>query len=362
MAQGGSKKGAPKVRGPAKKKASAKAKRPKQPEVEVWQVAFDALPFYLPSSPPVRPRVLLAADKNGLIIGFDLYEHVPDNRELAETLKRLMEQPMIGPPRRPGRVVISEPGLVLALAVALDGVEIVEGETPEADEALDSMSLAMMNGPADADEDDGGDPTYLDRDMTADDVARMFRSAARLWRAAPWRALSDAEAIGLDIPALGIEGACLSVVGQAEEVFGFVLFESADAFTSFQETAGGFDPELGDELPEDLGPPMLSLTFDAKDVIPDSIVEEVARNGWELGDPARYPVVLWVDGDGIPMPHGKRELDVAGACADALASLFEMHRGDLEGEDVPSVSLEVLSNGHRVRIQVPHPGVDWSDG
>ena len=42
--------------------------------------------------------------------------------------------------------------------------------------------------------------------------------------AAPWRRMSDQHILRVDIPHLGVDGACISIIGAAGESFGLALF------------------------------------------------------------------------------------------------------------------------------------------
>ena len=76
--------------------------------------------------------------------------------------------------------------------------------------------------------------TYLGGGMVSPRIiARLFSAASILFRMAPWRHVSEAQVLRIDIPDLEVEGACLSVIGGAGESFGLLLFRSVEAYVAF---------------------------------------------------------------------------------------------------------------------------------
>ena len=109
----------------------------------------------------------------------------------------------------------------------LPGIEVVVAPTPELDAVVAQMVASIPAG--------GGDgPSYLERGRIAPQtVEALFRASEALFRTAPWNELQDSQAFRLDIPALGVEGACVSVIGALGESLGLVIFPSHLAMERF---------------------------------------------------------------------------------------------------------------------------------
>ncbi len=63
-----------------------------------------------------------------------------------------------------------------------------------------------------------------------------------LYRLAPWKTASDDQVLRVDIPALGVHGACLSIIGGLGESLGFVLFPSLAGYEAFVDGGGRAPP------------------------------------------------------------------------------------------------------------------------
>jgi hypothetical protein len=104
-----------------------------------------------------------------------------------------------------------------------------------------------------------------------------------LYRLAPWKTVGDDRVLRVDIPAFGVHGGCLSVIGELGESLGFVFFPSLASYEAF--VAAG-EPR-GERL--DFGTTTLSLTFEVgADVAPERR-REIAAHGWPVAGPKAYP-------------------------------------------------------------------------
>ena len=143
---------------------------------------------------------------------------------------------------------------------------------------------------------DGEEASYFENGRVgADAVAALFRSAEPLWRLAPWKVAFDAQVIRVDIPRLGIEGACLSIIGKLGESYGLLLFPSLE---SYQALARAVEREP--EGPGDLGTSILALNFERGADLPAPMRREIAKHGWQVAGPNAYPRVEHRDRDGLP--------------------------------------------------------------
>ncbi|MEL6338667.1 MAG: hypothetical protein AAFQ65_02040 [Myxococcota bacterium] len=77
-------------------------------------------------------------------------------------------------------------------------------------------------------------PSYLPPDGDPSIVAALFEALAQLYRRAPWKSVpEDQSVIGVTIEQLDVHDAVVSVIGQAGQNFGFVVFDNAGDFESY---------------------------------------------------------------------------------------------------------------------------------
>ena len=145
-------------------------------------------------------------------------------------------------------------------------------------------------------------------------VAEFFSAAELLHHVAPWKVASDSQVLRLDIPELGVDGACVSIIGALGESIGLLIFPSLTCFDAFARLAS-IPPDERRRI--DLGTSWLALTFERGADLPASMRREVAAHGWPVADALSYPRVEHRDPDGIPRPLTERDLHIASACARA---------------------------------------------
>ena len=161
-------------------------------------------------------------------------------------------------------------------AVASD-IEIVVAPTPELDGVLEAMR-ARHDGTTPSEE------SYLEQGrVMGETIAELFRAAELVYRMAPWKTMDDEQLVRVDVPRLGVSGACLSVIGGGGESFGLILFpslEGFEAFTSAFQTPG--------DGRRDLGTTVLFLNFERGADLPRRCGGD--RRAWLVGRrPARLP-------------------------------------------------------------------------
>lgn len=287
-------------------------------------------PFYITEPAPFRPEVVfwleLPAD---LIVGHKFIDPAEPPVAFGRTLSEAMAAPLAGPPRRPQRIRVADARLAAEVHEAAPDIEVVVAPTPELDRLLRYMAETMPGG-------DDRDPSYFEGGrVSAEAVEQLFRATHALYRAAPWQAADDTQVLRLDIPALQVEGACVSIIGALGESVGLIIFPSHDAFERFLEAVESFE-----EPPEgtlDMGTSYLALNIERAADLPPSMRREAARHGWAVAAPDAYPWVQHRDADGIARPLVERDVRIASACAASLAAFFSKHRALFGREDEPLV-------------------------
>ena len=130
--------------------------------------------------------------------------------------------------------------------------------------------------------------------MSPATVERLFTAARRLFATAPWSIAADTQVLRMDVPALDVEGPCVSILGQATGRHGVLIFPSLDDFAAFIDAAS--DLEDG---PIDLGSGWLALLYERAADLPPSMHREAMQHGWPVESPDAYPVVERRDPDGV---------------------------------------------------------------
>jgi hypothetical protein len=165
-----------------------------------------AAPWYVTQGAPCRVEMIIWLElPDDVIVGTEVVDpKAPVS--VAEVLLRTMKKPASGAPRRPARIRVADGGPADEVRAVVPDIDVVVAPTPELHAVLAHMATTM---PA---SDEG--ESYLENGrVPAAVVAMLFRAAEMLYRLAPWKVASDDQVLRLDIPALGIHGACVSIIG-----------------------------------------------------------------------------------------------------------------------------------------------------
>ncbi|MFQ5478668.1 MAG: YecA family protein [Candidatus Binatia bacterium] len=312
-------------------------------------------PFFITDrEEPYRPDLVVWMDlPDGLIVGQNVVAPEETDGAVARVLLAAMEQPLVGPPRRPERIRVAEASLVDELrAVVGEAIEIDVAPTPELDELLEAMLESMPAG----DEDE----SYFEEGrVSRATLGEFFASAECLYRIAPWRVASDDQVLRMDIPALGVEGACVSIIGSLGESLGLLIFPSLAGYEAF---AQGTEEPLGRIGRIDLGTDWLALSFERGADLPAAMRREVEAHHWPVADANGYPRVQRYERDGACRPLVERDLRIASACASALSAFFVKHRGLFETERfLPRCESYSDENDLTVRFTIPYEALALFD-
>jgi len=303
----------------------------------------------------VRTRAEVAIwiiQPGGLVVNTTVgYAPMPPDA-VANALTETLELPLA--PGNALRVRVADPAVADAVRRQLgDAVPVVVAPTPDLDAIADGMQrfLGRMRRPRDR--------GYLQRgQIPPDDVAWLFRAAADLWTVAPWRVASDDQVLALDVPALGIKDACVSILGQLQESFGFVVFESFDAFARFADQM----PDDGTE-PDgiDMSGCLAALDFTHRRDLSKVRRREIQTHGWQVAAPDAHPHVVCADADGMPRAETADEVRLVAACAEALAAFCRRHVDVFEheptGPTTEAVEIHAPNGSMIAGVTAPHPAL-----
>lgn len=285
---------------------------------------------------------------SGLIVGSTIIDP-RDPRAFAQTLEETLKQPAHGSPRQPMRIRV--PDARLAAELRDSGIPVVVAPVPELDDAFADLSAAMS---------DAGPPelSYLgDGSIAPEVVARLFTAAGMLFRTAPWRRVEEHQVVRVDIPALGVDGACLSVIGGAGESFGLLLFRSIDVYRAFAN-AGPSGPSTHSGS----GRALLSLSFDRKKEVPPELLHEIEKYRWPVEGSKAYPVVISLDNGMSPLPLTELDYRTLTACTLAFVSFYARHAGLFESPEIEPVCESFTGDDEiTVTLTAPHGAEELFD-
>lgn len=170
------------------------------------------LPFFVgEGDEPERPEVAMWLElPSGLIVGQELAMPAESQGGLGRALTAALDEPLIGPRRRPDSIRVADASLVGEVRAVL-GPEfpIKVAPAPELEELIGQFAESV----AELDE----EMSYFeDGQIEAEEVAKLFVAAKLLYEIAPWMAATDDQPVRMDIPTLEVDGACLCVIGREE--------------------------------------------------------------------------------------------------------------------------------------------------
>ncbi len=311
-----------------------------------WVGGRFLMPAYVMEDEPFRPELALWLElPAGLVVGHGLAASGRSvDGVLAQALRDALARPTPRAARMPARLRVADHGTATELRNAFgERFAIDVAPTPELDAVFEQFVQSMPQGDDQA--------SYLEGGRVAEHlVARMFEAAALLYRTAPWKVASDDEVLRMDIPSLGLEGACVSIIGALGESLGLIVFPSLLAYERFGAAAGG-----SRERPFDLGGPVLSLDFWRASDAPRGMRREMAEHGWPTVSPAALPVVTHRDRDGLPRPLSDRDMRIATECAFAVASFFVRHPEAFGGRLREPVSESITTGDGTVTVRLTAP-------
>ncbi len=312
-----------------------------------WVGGRATAPVYITEPESYRPEMILWLElPEDLVVASTLIDPEGPPVSFGETLLDAMASPLAGPPRRPARVRVADARLAAEVREAAPDVEVVVAPTPELDRLLQLMAESLPF------EDESAASYFEGGSIPAQTIESLFRAAELLFRIAPWDVTDDSQLLRLDIPAFGIEGACVSIIGAQGESLGFIVFPSLVAYEQFLDAA---EARVAFDGAVDLGTSTLSLNFERGADLPASMRREAAKHGWPVADASAYPWVLRADRDGVSRPLTERDVQLVSACATSLSTFFLKHGSIFErGAFEPVCESFFDENDLEVRFTAPY--------
>ncbi len=221
-----------------------------------------------------------------------------------DSLELAIRDPMFGSPGAPDRLRVASAELAGVLRAAHPEIDVVCGPTPEMDPMFALVAEQMLVG----------ERSYLTPGLTPKALAAFFTAVAELYRANPWDMLpDDRNLLTVTMEPFHMTDAVVCVFGRPDEMVGFALFRSLEAFHDCLESAPLVEQGQGAMTPH------VTVTYEPEADMPE---DEVSKHGWEVADANAYPWVVVVDEeDHAARPPTAEELSMVEATARAMTQL-----------------------------------------
>ena len=244
-------------------------------------------------TPAYQPEAILWLDNERFVVGFEIFEPGEAIKDIAVSLSETILKPKAGSRMPPQRVRVSTEEVQNALADEFPELNIVVGATPELDEVMNSMAEHLSEqGQLES-------LSYLSAGLPPAAIEAFFEATAKLYALAPWKIVpSDAFLIGVSIPAHNLEHAVLTIIGQEETNYGFVLFDSLDRYRQYMSFIDSIEMGLAVQLPEHR-----SVNFIPATQLDKHSRKQIASNQWTVANTKAYPDLF--------LPVSDRQLRVA---------------------------------------------------
>jgi len=317
--------------------------------IQEWVGGTLAMPAFVTgeSGDNYQPSMSVWLNEIGQVVGMALLGPDDPPFDAVASLKQTIANPQAGPAGAPSHLRVSDEKMAAELQRAFPSINVSVGPTPELHTFADAMAKGMP-GTAEP-------QTYSD--ITSDGILieSFFTSASALYKSKPWKTVPhDQCLIGVTVESLGVTDGALSVIGQMNEYFGIVLFDTLAAHEQYTliNDAVEFDQEPNI-------PPHRSLSFDKASDVPHNIRKDIARHQWSVADPNAYPTLISpIDGH-VLKPLSEIDIELFDIIAQALrAALSEpkfVQALQGHGEHIAEYQILTKKRPAMITLHAPYP-------
>ena len=320
-----------------------------------WVLGRRKAPAVIDAPVPYQPHLLLLVDaESGFVFGSEVVKPDASDDVVAAWAEGMLE---------PGvSLRVESERLAAALRARLGPDQAVRvGPIPELKAPLAALTRFMhrRGGPR------RDEPLWAD-ESSPEARTGFYAAAAKFERSAPWAVASDGQILRLDVPALGWEGGCASILGAAGEEFGLLLLRSLEDYVAFARLAERDSRGGRRRLRIDF--PILSVNYDHPDELTggQKLAETARSLGWKPGKEGRLAYLLKVGPHNAAQPLTTDDYRLATAGLEAVRVLVEKHRRLFR--EPPKQSIETrlriaMPTGEiEVRVTAPPEGLPWAWG
>lgn len=253
--------------------------------------------------------------ETGLLVGQETGERGATVAHAGEVLRRAMEAPLVGPPRRPGRVRVASAELAQVLIAHDPDLEVLRAPTPELQELAAAMKEDLGHGEV-------GDhglslPGYLESGLEPAAIRSFFGAAAFFARAKPLQRIPEpASWFSVDVSALERVDRLVLMTGREEGSPGLIFLDGPADLDRYIDAceAEGTDAQLE-------YPPHVIFAFREREQLAPAEEDALVQHRWPLADDHSYPQLLRLTGHLEPQAVDADDLAYAEVLLLALTQL-----------------------------------------
>jgi hypothetical protein len=323
---------------------------------EEWVFGRRQAPFLVEEPSPRRPHILLLVEpRTGVVTAVNAVEPDAGDAEVVSWIDEHLPPPL--------GLRLEDERLAERLRQRLGPERPVRvGATPELEAVLDSLVRFGEKRSTGA----RREKLAWKDDAAAEARAGFYEAAARFERAEPWKVASDVQVLAVDVPALGWNGTCASILGAAEESFGLLLLRSLDDYVALLRLSD-LDPAARRHV-HGGGVPLFSITYGLPRGLPGGkqLAKEARALGWKPGLLGRLPYILKMGPDGVPQALTTGDYRLATACLEGVKTFVGKHASLFEEPPKErirwSASISMPGGAVDVVVKAPPPDLPWEWG
>jgi hypothetical protein len=334
----------------AKQRKSVGGTSSKRPKVE-WVGGRYELPFWITEDEPYRPDLVIWSDASS---GVALDHQVVHPEESDDCVIESLKNALLRISQKPTTIRVENPELSRRIKkVVGKDIRVRVAPTPEAEQFFELMVSTL--------ESEKTEKSYLeDGRVSSETACQFFDAAADLYRTTPWKIVpTDDAVIGIDAPEFDLEEACISVIGQQDQDYGFILFDSTWDFELFLGYAYDHLDGGGDDLLPAV--PVLSVVFARPQSISALMRDEIKKHHWAIAGPTAFPHIVAFSEDRIERPLTAADVELATVCCRALTEFLKKNGSAFKTPLTEPICEQIVFEGEPrrepVQITLPNPGL-----
>lgn len=294
-----------------------------------------------------QPTMPVWLNEIGQVIGMEMLSPGDPPFDPVASLKQAIANPMTGPAGAPSHLRVNDETIATKLQEAFPSIQVSVGETDELEELASTIvdDMCASNEPQAYSE--------IGDDNVA--IESFFDSAAALYKCKPWEIVPhDQSLIGVTIDSFGVTDGAISVIGQMNESFGIVLF---DSLIEHEQYALMSDAMERGELPNI--PPHRSLNFDNANEIHSTLRKDIARHQWTVAHSNAYPCLMAPTVGNMLRALTENDVELFDVIAQALRMALSQPAfvQALRGEGAQVVDYQILTKSRPtiITLHAPYP-------
>lgn len=259
------------------------------------------------------PDAIIWLDGTGTIRDLNVLEPGAEATDMVKSFEKAIEHSNGGSMGPPATLRTDNADLLYLLRPIYPTIKFILAEVPEISEIAEDMANAFNEElpPKIAYAGLGINPTAL---------TAFFKAAAGLYKAHPWKQVPhESRLIGITIDSLGIRDNVISIIGQAGQSFGILLFNCLADYENYLSIVhSDVDTSRFENLPK-----YRVLSFVPAADVSEEQRKEFMANGWKLAAHDAYPEFFLPVSGRVARAPDENDCIVFEAIALSLMGLFK---------------------------------------